>query len=94
MFRNLRLLQVSVYFYSLLGQIWPFTVLILIAVTYGGNITAYLFGPAQAVGHIGFTPCKLAVRSNLRQCSSVCYLCVVNNDKGERGSQYLITKWG
>jgi hypothetical protein len=65
-FKNLCLLQVFVYFYSLLGQIWPFTVLILIAVMYGGNITAHLCGSAQAVGYIGFAPYKLAVRSNLR----------------------------
>jgi len=72
-FKNLCLLQVSVYFYSLLGPIWPFTVLILIAVMYGGNITAHLCGSAQGIGYIVFAPYKLAVRSNLRQCSSICY---------------------
>jgi hypothetical protein len=71
-FKNLCLLQVSVYFYCLLGRIWPFTVSILIAVMYGGNITAHLCGSAQAVDYIGFAPCKLAVRTNLRHCDSVC----------------------
>jgi hypothetical protein len=64
----------------------------------GGNIAAHLCGSAQAVGYIGFAPCKLAVRTNLRQCNGIymlfCAIRVVNNEKGECGSQYLITKWG
>jgi hypothetical protein len=61
-----------IYFYSLLGQIGPLCVLILIAIIYRGNITAHLCGCAHAVRYTNFTSYKLAVRTNLCQRAMVC----------------------